>query len=200
MLEELRGGKKTAKDLADVLSIQVSAARRHLENLSELNIVREEFAQEGMGRPKKYYSLTEEGRELYPRQYEKFLCGLLDKLVGSNGQVGESVVKQIAHEMALEMKSDGQATVDEGNGGIETLLGALNDFGFDCDLENQGSRIVITSRNCPLYKAAIRHQKIVCHGLHDEMLKVAFNSKDVRLEQSLSRGDNACRHIIEKPS
>jgi predicted ArsR family transcriptional regulator len=199
MLEELRRGKRTAKDLSEVLNIQVSAARRHLENLSALNIVQEEFAQEGIGRPKKYYILTEEGRELYPRQYEKFLCSILGKIGNSTGQIGEAVVKQIAQEMATEMKSNGHSSGREELGiKAERLLKALNDFGFDSTLENEGSRVVVTSRNCPFYKAAMRHQKIVCHGLHDEILKVAFDSKDVRLEQSVTRGDSACRHVIEK--
>ncbi len=198
ILEELRRERKTAKELAEVLNIQVSAARRHLESLSRLDIVQEEFVQEGIGRPKKYYALTEEGRELYPRQYEKFLCGLLGKIGNSYGQIGESVVKQIAQDMAMEMKSNGHSPEGEkAVGELDRVLRALNDFGFDSSIENDGSKIAITSRNCPFYKAAMHHQRIVCHGLHDEILKAAFESKEIKLEQSVTRGDRACKHVIE---
>lgn len=201
MLEELRRERKTAKELAEVLNIQVSAARRHLESLSRLNIVQEEFVQEGIGRPKKYYVLTEEGRELYPRQYEKFLCGLLGRIGNSYGQIGEVVVKQIAQDMAMEMRSNGHSPDGEraaAVGETDRILRALNDFGFDSSIENDGSKIAVTSRNCPFYKAAMHHQRIVCHGLHDEILKVAFDSKEVKLEQSVTRGDRACKHVIER--
>jgi predicted ArsR family transcriptional regulator len=194
MLNELREGKKTAKDLADVLDIQVSAARKHLETLSSLDIVKEEFIQDGIGRPKKFYSLTEDGRELFPRQYERVLCGILEKLNHSEGQVGESLVKEVAHEISREIK----ISENENHTMIETLSKALNDFGFDATVEETGTSFVITSHNCPLYKAAMKHQKIVCHGLHDEIIKSALDTRDVKLERCLTRGDNVCKHVIEK--
>jgi DeoR family transcriptional regulator, suf operon transcriptional repressor len=194
MLNELRGGKKTAKDLADVLQIQVSAARKHLEALSTLDIVREEFIQEGIGRPKKFYRLTEDGRELFPRQYERILCEILEKLKNSDGQASESLVKEVAHEISREINH-----VEHNNHtDVVTLVKALSDFGFDAALEETSTSFVITSHNCPLYKAAMKHQKIVCHSLHDEIIKSALDTRDVRLERCLTRGDNACRHVIEK--
>jgi DeoR family suf operon transcriptional repressor len=194
MLYELKDGRKTAKDLADLLNIQVSAARKHLEALSELNIVREEFIQDGIGRPKKFYRLTPEGMELFPRQYERILNGVLGKLRDNHNVIGDTIIRSVAHELAGEMnlgEPDGRSTV-------ENLVGALNDFGFDSVLEEDESTFKITSRNCPLYKAAIKHQKIVCHGLHDEMIKSALNTRDVKLELCVTRGDGVCKHVIDK--
>jgi predicted ArsR family transcriptional regulator len=194
MLYELRGGKRTAKYLAEVLNIQVSAARKHLEAMTELEIVKEEFVQHGIGRPKKFYCLTDNGHELFPRQYERILCGILGKL-NSDGPTGESLVKEVAYEIAREIN-----IVEQDNNlmKIENLSKALNDFGFDTTFEETGTSFVITSHNCPLYKAAMKHQKIVCHGLHDEIIKAALDTRDVRLERCLTRGDNVCKHVIEK--
>lgn len=200
MLNELRGGRrKTARELAEVLEIQVSAARKHLEVLSELSIVKEEFIQDGIGRPKKFYLLTDEGFELFPRQYETVLCALLDRIEASNGSAGESIVKTIAREIANGIKTGGS---DEPNVSLERrvnpedLVKFLDAFGFDCALEEDGPHLAITSRNCPLFKAAVKHQKIVCHGLHDEIIKTALGTREVKLEACMSRGDGECRHII----
>lgn len=195
MLNELRGGKRTAKDLADTLDIQVSAARKHLEALYALNIVREVFVQNGIGRPKKFYYLTEEGHELFPRQYERMLCGVLDKL--SNSQIAnpEAMVKEIAREIASDLDT---AQGNDDGSRIETLVRALNDFGFDSAFEETDSSFVVTSHNCPLHKVAMQHQKIVCHSFHDEIIKTALDTRDVKLECCLSRGDNVCKHVVGK--
>jgi predicted ArsR family transcriptional regulator len=195
MLYELRGGKKTAKDLASSLGIQVSAARKHLEALYVLNIVREEFIQNGIGRPKKFYDLTEDGRELFPRQYERMLCGVLAKLNNAPALNPESMVKEIAHEIAKDMSVSEEK---DDLARVETLVGALNDFGFDSKLEETHSGFIITSHNCPLHKVAMQHQKLVCHSFHDEMIKTALDTRDVKLECCLSRGDNVCKHIVGK--
>jgi predicted ArsR family transcriptional regulator len=193
MLYELRGGKRTAKELANVLNIQVSAARKHLEALSELDIVKEEFVQEGIGRPKKFYLLTENGRELFPRQYERVLSAILDKLKNSEGQIGESLVKEVARDIS---RGIGLQTGDNPSI-IEGLSKALNEFGFDVTVEETPTGFVVTSHNCPLYKAAMKQQKLVCHGLHDEIIKSALGTRDVKLERCLTRGDNVCKHVVE---
>jgi DeoR family suf operon transcriptional repressor len=196
MLYELKGGKRTAKELAQVLEIQVSAARKHLEALSELSLVREEFVQDGIGRPKKFYYLTEDGRELFPRRYETILCEILERLQNSDGQFGENLVKEVAHTISRQINVDGNDSHEM----IESLSKALNDFGFDVTIEETGTSFAITSHNCPLYKAAMKNQKMVCHSLHDEIIKSAFDTRDVKLERCLTRGDSFCRHVIEKRS
>ena len=190
MLYELKGGKKTAKDLSGSLNIQVSAARKHLETMSELGIVKEEFIQEGIGRPKKFYFLTDTALEFFPRQYEKILCSLLDRLEGSQDRMSESMMKQIASQISSEMRL--------GSDKIQSLAENLTVFGFDATLEETNSSFVITSHNCPVFNAAMKHQKLMCHSLHDEIIKSALGTKDVRLEKCVARGDRACRHVIEK--
>ncbi|MHB1909252.1 MAG: helix-turn-helix transcriptional regulator [Nitrososphaerales archaeon] len=190
MLYELKGGKKTAKDLSESLNIQVSAARKHLETMRELGIVREEFIQEGIGRPKKFYFLTEEALEFFPRQYEKVLCSLLDRLEGSQNRTSESIMKQIASQISSEMKLESDT--------MHSLVENLTAFGFDATLEETKSSFVIASHNCPVFNAAVKHQKLMCHSLHDEIIKSALGIKDIRLEKSVARGDGACRHVIEK--
>jgi predicted ArsR family transcriptional regulator len=196
MLNELRGGKKTARELATTLDIQVSATRKHLESLSTLNIVGEEFVHEGIGRPKKFYFLTDDGFELFPRQYERILCAVLSKLSDSGTPNPDSMVKEVAREIAKGMDVEGEDTLEK----VGTLVKALNDFGFDAAFEETDSNFTITSHNCPLHKAAMRHQKIVCHDLHDEIIKSALDTRDVKLERCLTRGDNMCKHVIEKRS
>ncbi|HJS81410.1 MAG TPA: ArsR family transcriptional regulator, partial [Nitrososphaera sp.] len=68
ILDLLLASPKSAGEVAEALQIQKSAARVHLEALQSQQAVRSKFRIERMGRPRKVYELTEEGRELFPRK------------------------------------------------------------------------------------------------------------------------------------
>src|SRR5579875_1292964 len=109
ILNHLLSNRRTAKELAEVLDIQVSAARKHLQALQELNVVEEQFIQEGMGRPKKYYFLTDSGRELFPRRYETILSAVLERLMQYKDKGhAESIVRQVAYDIARQMGIGGE--------------------------------------------------------------------------------------------
>src|SRR5207244_10900302 len=85
ILSALREGPRPAQAIASRLGIQVSAARKHLERLIEMGLVREEFVRGARGRPKKHYRITDEGLELFPRRYDAILNGLLTVIVEVRG-------------------------------------------------------------------------------------------------------------------
>src|SRR5207253_11443038 len=116
-----------AKDIAESLKIQVSTARKHLERLRELGLVDERFQKAEIGRPKKIYTLTEKGKELFPRQYDMLLNETLAQLAKSKGvEYPESVMNKIADNVVQREGSE-QATRGEK---AEKLLKLLDGLGF----------------------------------------------------------------------
>lgn len=195
ILNYLLENKRTATELSVLLGIQVSAARKHLEDLCELNVASEQFAQAGLGRPKKFYALTEEGRELFPRQYETILNAILKKLLDAKGKdLAESMVKEVASDLVQELDLGGDASRKH----MELLVAALNRFGFDASLRETKASYEILSRNCPLHKTAMAHPKLVCEDLHGEIIRQATNSIDTHLSACVLNGDKACKHVIKK--
>src|SRR5438132_4665169 len=186
-----------AKDIAESLKIQVSAARKHLERLRELGLVDERFQKAEIGRPKKIYTLTEKGKELFPRQYDMLLNETLAQLAKSKGaEYPESIMNQIA-DMVAKRELLGQATRGEK---AEKLVKLLDGLGFQASLKKSDNAFVFTSSNCPLLKTAEAHQEIVCRGFHEELIKRYLGAKHVKREAWIVDGDPYCTHAIpERP-
>ncbi len=184
---------RTAGEIASILNIQVSAVRKHLEALKRLEIVGVKYLKSGIGRPKKFYLLTESGRELFPRQYHTLLNAVIGRMLEDKDTAyAESVIKDIAVVLATKMSNGKESD------SIEHLIDQLSDFGFESSLRQTKDSYEIISRNCPLYKTASAYQKLVCHGLHDEIIRSATGVQDVKLDKCMVLGDPVCVHSIPK--
>jgi DeoR family transcriptional regulator, suf operon transcriptional repressor len=107
ILEMLLDGPKSSVEIADRLKIQKSAVRAHLESLQSEKAVSSHFKLniERMGRPRRVYELTENGRELFTRKYEEILSLVLKKISEISGQEElRKIVESIADEIAEEIK------------------------------------------------------------------------------------------------
>src|SRR5436853_7139890 len=136
---------RTAKDAAERLKIQVSAARKHLERLGELGLVDEQFQKAEMGRPKKIYTLREKGKEIFPRQYDMLLNETLAQLAKDKGvEYPESIMNQIA-DMVAKRELPGQATRGEK---AEKLVKLLDGLGFQASLKKSDNAFVFRSQKC----------------------------------------------------
>lgn len=169
--------------------MQVSAARKHLKRLDELGFIKEEYRLEGLGRPKKFYHITEQGRELFPRVYDKVLNATLSKTIQTQGiDKAETIMNEIASDIAATIKTDHDKT---GN-----LTKALNELGFEATITKAPHSYTIISRNCPLLSTALIHKQVVCRGLHEELYKQVIRTRKLRREKWIVDGDSLCKHII----
>ncbi len=169
--------------------MQVSAARKHLERLKQLDFIKEEYRQEGLGRPKKFYHITEQGRELFPRLYDKILNATLSKTIQIQGvDKAETIMKEIASDISTTIKPDRDKP---GN-----LTKALNELGFEASTTEALHAFTIISRNCPLLSTALMHKQVVCRGLHEELYKQVMRPREIRREKWIVDGDPLCKHIL----
>ncbi len=163
ILEELAVAPLTARDLAKKLGIQESAARGHLGRMEERGLVLPTFRREGVGRPRKRFTLTPQGQELFPRKYDLILDSVVDELLASKGEGFVSALfAEAAHRMAREVTRSlpGDATEDER---IRHVVSALNELGFRSHLERTAEgqpRIVRT--NCIFRHSALTHPFLMC--------------------------------------
>lgn len=187
--------RHSTREVAAELEIQVNAARKHLESLKEKGLVREEYQTGGVGRPKKFYSLTGIGRELLQNQSTTVLNLLLEQIEKKYGKSGlEDIVRPIATEIGTSMRA---AELDEA-GQLEYLASSLDRFGFETKLEEDETTYAIISCHCPLKETAVSHQKLMCHAFHDEILRSALLRDDIKLAECMVLGGNVCKHVISK--
>jgi len=72
ILESLSISDKNIDELSSLLSINKTAVNEHMEILQVRGYVASYFQGSGVGRPKKYYKLTEKGMSLFPKKYIEF--------------------------------------------------------------------------------------------------------------------------------
>ncbi|HZW57432.1 MAG TPA: ArsR family transcriptional regulator [Nitrososphaerales archaeon] len=200
ILDLLLEKRRTAKEIGDLLDIQISAARKHLESLKEMGFAACDVVSEGVGRPKKYFMLTESGRELYPRQYSNVLSLLIMKLIRKRGALEvEGILNEIAEDLVRQAGQQGNSN----QGNYQKLISTLSHLGFDSTLEadengEEKETVSLITRNCPMLKVASTHQRLICHGLHNHILKSALGTQEINLQNCIASGDNLCRHRIPR--
>ena len=193
ILRLLRAENSTAGDIASSLHIQVSAARKHLEQLASLDFVTESFQKGEVGRPKKFYALTENGKELFPRTYDTLLDKVVAKLiVRESPRQAESLLRSIAVDVAKSLDSQDLQSGDH----VKNVQTSINQLGFEATLNQENGNLTVISRNCPVWKVALKHGEVVCRGYHAELLKAAVKGKNIDRKEWMVDGDSFCRHII----
>ena len=209
ILEMLLDGPKSSAEISDRLKIQKSAVRTHLASLQSEKAVTSYFKLniERMGRPRRVYELTEGGRELFTRKYEEILSLILKRIGETNGQeelrkIVESIADEIAEDIKHKIQKNGVNNLEEK---LRILNLLLDEMGFVSSLskEEDGS-FYITSKNCILHKVALKNQDIICHGLHDRIIKKSLEEENsdtkVELKNCIARGSNSSTHKITKTS
>ena len=207
ILKILLEGPMSLGDITGKLQIQKSAVRGHLETLQAEKAVESHFKIERLGRPRKIYQLTENGRELFPRKYDLVLSLILKKISETNGQeetkkLVESVADDIADSIKYEIEKSGNLGNFEES--LKILNSVSNQMGFASSIgKEDDNKFYIQSKNCILHKVAVSHQNIICHGLHDRLISRSLNGGDekrlgfnVELKECIALGDHFSRHEV----
>ncbi|MGB8034699.1 MAG: ArsR family transcriptional regulator [Nitrososphaeraceae archaeon] len=215
IMEILLEGPRSLGEITDKLQIQKSAVRVHLQSLQSEKAVESHFKIERLGRPRKIYSLTENGRELFPRKYDLILSLILKKITETNGKeqarkIIESVADDMATNIRYEIEKNCSSSLDSFEESLKIFNSVSNEMGFASSItkENDGNFSVL-SKNCILHKVALNHQDVICHGLHDRMImrslsggkkKQQQRNMNVELKECIALGDNFSRHAITNDS
>ena len=209
IMEILLEGPRSLGEITDKLQIQKSAVRVHLQSLQSEKAVESYFKIERLGRPRKIYSLTENGRELFPRKYDLILSLILKKITETHGKeqarkIIESVADDMATNIRYEIEKNGR--LDNYKESLKIFNSVSNEMGFASSItKDHDGNFSVLSKNCILHKVALNHQDVICHGLHDRMIMRSLSGDEkqqpninVELKECIALGDNFSRHAITK--
>lgn len=198
ILEELAVAPRTAKDLAKTIGIQESAARGHLDRLEERGLVSPTFAREGVGRPRKRYSLTASGLDLFPRRYELLLDSLIESLIEREGEAYVSVLfaeaaRRLAKDIALQLPANAPPEQR-----AKLLANSLNDLGFRCTaVQSPSGELTIVRNNCVFRHSALGHAYLLCDVFDKHLTEELLGQSGIALKDAISRGGLRCTHLIQ---
>lgn len=171
----------TMKDFKEKISVSPSTINEHLSKLQALNLIDKHSERDGPGRPHYVYSLTPDGKNLFPHAYATLSSMLLDVLDSSKNQ------KELKDKLILIMK-DKLETFD-------SLEEALNQFGFVPDIEhdeNQNVKSIIFNQ-CP-FQDVIGDNPWLCDIDH-EVLK-EMTDQNLQMDCCIASGEKQCEFQV----
>lgn len=197
IVDLLLDGAQTTHQLGRTLRIHHTAVRAHLEGLERNGLVVAEFRHEGVGRPKKYYALTSDGRELLPRRYQLMLELMLESLLKTHGRGEvERLMGSLARDLASRLETAAPDLPIEER--VRKSVEALNDLGFRASLHNEDGRLSIVRSSCVFQRTAAEHHDLVCRVFDQELLRASVSGEaSIQMVQSQAIGDCVCKHVID---
>jgi predicted ArsR family transcriptional regulator len=148
-------GPQTAETLGRKLSMTAVGARQHLTRLQDEELVTAEDRSEGVGRPKRVWSLTETGHARFPDNH----AGLTLELIAAIRKAGgETLLDQVIgsrEQVALKAyraRLDGAKTLKEK---MKRLAAIRSEEGYMARIEPaKDGAVLLVESHCPICVAA----------------------------------------------
>ncbi|OIO93203.1 MAG: hypothetical protein AUK03_08590 [Anaerolineae bacterium CG2_30_64_16] len=188
-----RKGSATIKELETALRVTATAVRQQLTGLMADGYVDQEVQRAGRGRPRHVYSLTAEGRALFPRHYDEFTNSLLREILISEGpqkvrsllgRMGQRLAEQYVRQIASSTPADRALKLTE----------LLNAKGILTEMQMAPGGILMHEYTCPYYELARQHRAI-CDMEQDMIAEVI--QQPVELVTCTLDGHHGCQFKIE---
>ncbi len=188
LLRLLFDGEACSSELAEKTSLDVTVVRRHLFRLATAGLVDARTVPQGRGRPRKIYSLTQDGKELFFSRYDRVLELLVRAEVvrGGNRQAARSCA-EAARLLAEDL---GRSRT------LRSSVSLLREIGFNPRTRREGKRTLLISRNCPVLTVATEHPGAICDSFHTVLIEELTGARRVRLRECLARGATSCVHEL----
>jgi predicted ArsR family transcriptional regulator len=190
----LNNQRVTIVELADSVGINPISVRHHIVKLEADGLVSSEDERHGVGLPRRYYFLSEDGMESFPTCYLTLTCRLLEKIKTT---LPEDTVNALFTQLGNEMAHKAIAEIDLGGLTMEErldlLAGCLEDEGFNVTWERKDDQYHIRELSCPYYQVGMNHPE-VC-SVDKAMISNFLDVPATRVNCILD-GDTHCTYVV----
>lgn len=188
----------TVANLASHLGITEMAVRRHLGTLERDNVVETKMVRQAMGRPTTLYSLSQEGEELFPRNYASLTLGFLKDIEKISGK---QMIDQLFELRKQRMKEELE---DRFKGkSFEERIKELADFqsnnGYMVEWEkSDDGTIHFKEYNCPISQIA-KEYPVAC-ACEQSLFQELLDTNDIECETCMAINETPhCYYKIKAP-
>ena len=191
-------GPQTAGDIGLRLDITIAGARQHLLKLEAAGLVESEDRNEGRGRPKQYWRLTELGHNRFPDRHSDLTVDLLRSMRDVFGEPGLETLIAHRERMSIADYSKAVSLQTSLRRKLTALARIRSREGYMADVAKDGADgFLFIEHHCPICAAAA-----TCQGLCRSELAVfrAVLGSDVTVERvdHLLAGARRCSYRIAK--
>ncbi|MEG2829580.1 MAG: transcriptional regulator, partial [Edwardsiella sp. (in: enterobacteria)] len=143
-------GPQSAKMLAERIAITTMGVRQHLQQLEQRELVCYEESRTKVGRPTRFWSLTNKGHAQFPDRHRDLSRTLLEgtqKLFGSQGV--EQLI-EIREDALYARYVSELALHPEGEARFHALARLRQDDGYMAEVEFENNAVVLIENHCPI--------------------------------------------------
>lgn len=189
-------GPQTAKALGERLGMSPEGARQHLAKLHNSGLVSHADAREQVGRPKRYWRLSEKGHGRFPDGHAQLTLDLLNAIRGEFGDDGvERLIVARERQMLAQYESclaDKPGLEDR----VAALAAARSEEGYmaECQADGDGG-FTLVENHCPICAAATECQSF-CRSELEIFQRVLGSDVTVERTDHLLAGARRCAYRI----
>ncbi len=190
-------GPSTAQQLAKLLDISSMGVRRHLDTWLEKGLLLTEDRADKVGRPARYWLLSEAGHARFPDRHSELTVQLIAQVRTLFGQAGlDKLITAREHisETSYQERMAGAKTLSKR---LAKLVEARDAEGYMAQLEKQpdGSFLLIEN-HCPICAAAAACQGF-CRSELDVFRRTLGPASTVERVEHVLAGGRRCVYSIK---
>lgn len=192
LLEMLLRNKSglTVEELSKGLHITRNAVRQHLAALEGDQLIELGPTRPSGGRPQQLYTLTERGKEVFPRHYSWFAQLVIEGIRREHGAAGlEERLAAIGSSVAVQLRAQNPG-LEGREQKVERLAAVMDQLGYNAKATAAGKTPVIEADNCVFHELAVKIPEICKFDL---AMMGAFAGSPVEHQECMARGSNVCR-------
>ncbi len=190
----LKQHRCTINDLAEAVNINPISVRHHIAKLEADSFVDSEEERHGVGRPRRVYFLTEEGRERFPTRYMRLTIRLLQQI---KEHLPAAMVSELFSDMAEDLTDEYATSVELQDLTIEERLefvkNLLTNEGFNIEWELKDDLYHIRGISCPYFHVGQDHPE-VCR-VDQTIISIVLDVPVEKIKCVLD-GDSHCTYIV----
>ena len=191
----LKQHRCTINYLALAVDINPISVRHHITKLEAEGLVDSEEERHGVGRPRRVYFLTEEGREKFPTRYMQLTTRLLQQIkVNMPEQMVDDLFSDMAKNLAQEYVHSANLDGLPMEERLDFVKDVLGREGFDIEWEKKGDRYHIREVSCPYFHIGQDHPE-VCR-VDQTIISSVLNVPAEKIKCVLN-GDNHCTYVVQ---
>jgi predicted ArsR family transcriptional regulator len=190
-----RGALSTAA-VADLMHISVPGARQHLNNLAAAGLLESAQRSEGVGRPARYWALTDTADRRFPDTHADLTRELI---VAIRTGLGEAALTKVVAHCQRQLEQKYRAALDGARRigtRLERLADARSADGYMAQVEVTDDGWIFAENHCPICAAATE-----CQGFCDGELALfrrLLDGATVERIDHLLAGARRCAYRITR--
>ncbi len=189
-------GAQTATMLAEQLALSPMAIRQHLQTLLADQWVTYQEEKQPVGRPVKFWRLTDRTQSLFPNHHGELAVSLLQSAARLFGEIG---VENLLHHRASQQLQRYQAAMTNcatWRDRLSVLAELRSQEGYMADIIEQSDNTVLLVENHCSICAAAQECPMLCHSELEVFSALLEPELSLQRVEHILAGDRRCAYLI----